>query len=79
MSYLDWLHAWGCLGEIEGRKLSADKRIGLKPIRKQTFKTTSLRSTLKGFAVKHTGELIYAAAFIFALFMCGVFLITGLL
>jgi hypothetical protein len=77
--YFDWLHAWGCLGEPEGRKHSADKRIGLKPIRKQTFKKASLRSALKGFAVKHTGELIYAAAFIFALFMCGVFLIVDLL
>lgn len=72
MSYFDWLHAWSCLGEIEGRKLSADNRISLKQIRKQTFKKTSLRSALKDFAVKHMEDI---AIFIIVFFMCGSFLI----
>ena len=73
MSYFDWLHAWGCLGEIEGRKLSTDNRIGLKPIRKQTLKKTSLRSALKDFAVKHMEDI----AIFIIVFLCVVHFLSS--
>lgn len=83
MSYLDWLHAWGYLGEPKECKCNAGKeqaQADLQTSRGQTFEKTSLRTALRAFVVKHAEDIIWIVAALSIFFMCGVFLIViGLL